>query len=95
MTLDDLKAQIDRVDYLNPGRLVLGDSEHHGAHPLDLLTICIVTTRTGFTVVGKSAPASPENFNEELGQKLAYEDALRQLWPFEGYRLRVELAAQR
>jgi hypothetical protein len=43
--------------------------------PLDLLSICILVMKNGFTVIGKSACASPENFNAEFGRKLAYEDA--------------------
>lgn len=62
------------------------------ADPLKLLSICILVMRNGFTVIGKSAPASPENFNEELGQKFAYEDAVRQLWPLMGFALRDKLA---
>jgi hypothetical protein len=42
-------------------------------------------------VIGKSAPASPENFNAELGKKFAYEDAVRQLWPLMGFALRDRL----
>lgn len=60
--------------------------------PMHLLTLCILTTQNGFTIVGKSAPASPENFSEELGQKLAKDDAIRQLWPLMGYALRERLA---
>lgn len=56
-----------------------------------VLTICLLVLRNGFTVIGKSAPASPENFNVELGQKFAYEDAPRQLWPLMGYALRDRL----
>lgn len=61
--------------------------------PLDLLSICILVMRNGFTVIGKSAPASPANFNADLGKKLAYEDAIRQLWPLMGFALRDKLAA--
>ena len=61
--------------------------------PLKLLSICILVMKNGFTVIGKSAPASPENFNADLGRKFAYEDAIRQLWPHEGYALREKLAA--
>lgn len=61
---------------------------------LDRLSICILVMRNGFTVIGKSAPASPENFNAEFGKKLAYEDAVRQLWPLMGFALRDRLAAQ-
>lgn len=59
---------------------------------LDLLSICLVTMKNGFTVVGKSAPASPENFNRELGFKFAREDAIRQIWPLMGFSLRDRLA---
>jgi len=59
--------------------------------PLKLLSICILVMGNGFTVIGKSAPASPENFNAELGAKLAYEDAVRQLWPLLGFNLRQKL----
>lgn len=58
-----------------------------------LLTMCIVEMKNGFIVVGKSAPASAENFNAELGRKFAYEDAVRQLWPLMGFALRDRLAA--
>ncbi len=59
-----------------------------------VLSVCILVTRNGFSVIGKSAPASPENFNADLGRKLAYEDAVRQLWPLMGFALREKLADQ-
>lgn len=46
----------------------------------------------GFTVIGKSVPASPANFDAQLGRKLAYEDAVRQIWPLMGFALRARLA---
>lgn len=58
---------------------------------LDVLTICLVVMKNGFTVIGKSAPASPDNFNAELGAKFAREDAIRQIWPLMGYALRDRL----
>jgi hypothetical protein len=62
---------------------------------LATLSICILVMRNGFMVIGKSAPASPDNFDAELGKKLAYEDAVRQLWPLMGFALRDKLAAGR
>ena len=59
--------------------------------PLQTLSVCVLVMKNGFTVIGKSAPASPENFNAELGRKFAYEDAIRQLWPLMGYALRERL----
>ncbi len=61
-------------------------------HPLGLLSICILLLHNGWTVIGKSAPASAANFNAELGRKLAYEDCIRQLWPLMGFALRERLA---
>lgn len=64
------------------------------SHPaLQCLTLSVLVMRNGFTVVGKSACASPENFNAELGIKIAREDARRQIWALEGYALRNRLAA--
>lgn len=50
-------------------------------------TFCVLTTRAGFSVVGHSAPASPDNFNAELGKRFAYENAFRQLWPLFAFAL--------
>lgn len=59
---------------------------------LKLLSVCILVMKNGFTVIGKSAPASPDNFNAELGKKFAFEDAMRQLWPLMGFALRDKLS---
>ena len=59
---------------------------------LEILSLCVLVVKNGFTVIGKSAPASADNFNADLGRKLAYEDAIRQLWPFMGFALRERLS---
>ena len=58
---------------------------------LGLLTFCVMTLKNGFTVVGKSASASFENFNPEIGKRIAREDATRQIWVLLGYQLRDRL----
>lgn len=58
---------------------------------LRLLTFCVLVMRNGFTVVGKSACVSPENFNAEIGRKVARENALAEMWPLLGYALRDRL----
>lgn len=55
------------------------------------LTICVLTLKNGFTVVGTSSCASPENFNEEIGRHYALKDAERQVWPLLGFRLKDQL----
>jgi hypothetical protein len=59
---------------------------------LHLLTFCVLVLRNGFTVHGVSACASPENFNAELGKRIARENAVREMWPLMGYALREKLA---
>lgn len=58
-----------------------------------ILTLCTIKMQNGFYITGESAPASPENFNADLGKKFARENAVRQLWKLEGYALREKLAA--
>jgi hypothetical protein len=81
VSLDSIIEKIEHVDYINPER-----------HPN--MTICMITMENGFVVVGKSASADPENFNFELGKKFSYEDAVRQIWPFEGYLLCEKLSSK-
>lgn len=93
VTLDEMVGKIrNRYDFTGAqavnavGHPVPSDKE------LNILSICILVMKNGFVLIGKSAPASPENFNAELGKKFAYEDAIRQLWPLEGFALREKLA---
>ena len=95
VTLDGMKARIAQEHYFTAGDAI--DVLHINANPapsLDVLTICVLVLDNGWTLLGKSAPASPENFDPEKGKLFAYEDALRQLWPLEGYLLRDRLAAE-
>lgn len=55
------------------------------------VTICCLYLANGFTVTGESACASPENFNEEIGRKIAYGNAREKIWQLEGYLLRQRL----
>ena len=60
---------------------------------LGLLTFCVLVLRNGFTVTGESACASPENFNADIGRRIARENAVAKVWPLLGYELRSKLAA--
>ena len=60
--------------------------------PLKLLTFCVLVLSNGFTVTGESACASPENFNAEIGSKIARTNAVNKVWPLMGYALRNKLA---
>ena len=62
------------------------------AEALNLLTFCVLLLQNGFTVTGESACASPENFDAEIGQKIARQNAVQKIWPLMGYELRSALA---
>lgn len=63
-----------------------------GAHgELELLTFCVLRLKNGFTVTGESACASPENFNAEIGRKIARDNAVNKVWMLEGYLLKQQL----
>jgi hypothetical protein len=75
VTEDSIQNRIKYVDFL----------DHYQ------LTICIITMENGFMVHGVSAPASPDNFDAEVGKRYAYDNAFKQLWQLEGYLLREKL----
>lgn len=60
---------------------------------LELLTFCVLVLKNGFTVTGESACASPENFDAEIGRKIARKNAIDKVWPLMGYQLKTQLAA--
>ena len=61
---------------------------------LNLLTFCVLVLKNGFTVTGESACASPENFDAEIGRKIARSNAVNKIWPLMGYALKNELASK-
>ena len=67
-----------------------GHVPHAGS--LSLLTFCVLVLNNGFTVTGESACASPENFDADVGRKIARANAIGKVWPLMGYELRSKLA---
>lgn len=59
------------------------------------MTICVMVLENGYVVTGESAAASPENFDEEIGKKIARDNARNKIWALEGYLLRQKLYEQR
>ena len=92
-----VEAEIQRKN-LNAPRLtpsMIDDvivSEAYYVFPGTTLTICALTLRNGYLVTGESAAASPANFDAELGQKIARDNARNKIWALEGYLLRTQLA---
>ena len=78
---------------ITPARIaeVIAKSECHRL--TDTLTVCVITLQNGFTVTGESACADPANYHQEIGEKIAYENAKAKIWALEGYLLRERLSA--
>ena len=62
--------------------------EYFHVVPNTTLTLCVLTLQNGFTVTGESAAVSPENFDKEIGRKVAKENAREKIWSLEGYLLK-------
>lgn len=92
VTPADIEAEIAAEVTFNVGK-TLRDSVPDN-ESLNLLTICVLLLRNGFTVVGTSACASPENFDAEIGRNVARANAVQQCWPLLGFRLRDRLCAE-
>lgn len=99
VTPTDVEANIASEHYFTAAEgvygaeLCQGKQPSMGKRPLMLLTFCVLVLRNGFTVTGESACASPENFDAEIGRRVARENAVQKIWPLMGYELRSRLAA--
>lgn len=76
VTKESIEAKIAKIDFLHVG---------------ETMTICVLTMRNGWTQVGTSASAAAANFDREVGQRYAYDDAFKPLWALEGYLLKTKL----
>lgn len=96
LTDDELKAKLDA----SPGERVTKEQIEDriadiafmrlGEHLLSsgvTATLCTLTLDNGFSVRGESACVDPKNYDREIGERFAYDDAFRKLWPFFGFLL--------
>ena len=77
VTLEQIQSKIKGEMYL-----VLPDGR---------TTVCMLTLENGYTIKGMSACVDESNFDINLGRRFAHEDAIRQIWPLEGYLLAQRL----
>ena len=98
VTPADIEADIIDELYFTAREASIGqdiapeDRPYKASQAHRLLTFCVLTLRNGFTVTGESACASPENFDAELGRKIARQNAVDKMWPLMGYALKQRLA---
>ena len=75
-------------------------AQHKGSIPMyyvfpgTTVTVCCLPLRNGFCVTGISAAASPENYDRELGEKVALSKAIDKIWELEGYSLCSALTSE-
>ena len=61
---------------------------------MHIFTICVLVLQNGFIVTGESACADPENYNAEIGMRIARKNAVDKIWPLLGYQLKDKLHAE-
>lgn len=104
ITPADIEANISAEFYINADHAIeaaiASGESHHIRHDdtmaqprMACLTFCVLMLRNGFTVTGESACASPENFDAEVGRKIARANAVTKIWPLMGYELRSKLSS--
>jgi hypothetical protein len=97
MSEQQIEAEIQQKG-LNAPRLTPADidaviaGEQYHVFDGTTITVCCLHLRNGFTVTGESAAASPENFDVEIGRKIARQNAREKIWALEGYLLKERLA---
>lgn len=94
---NEIEAQIQEKG-LNAPRLTpdlidsVVDSHQFYVFPGTTLTVCAIILKNGYVVTGESAAASEENFDEEIGKKIAFSNARDKIWALEGYLLKEKLS---
>lgn len=97
VTPADVEAEIASAHYFTAADGVYGAGNGVAKErpaSLALLTFCVLVLRNGFTVTGESACASPENFDPEIGRRIARQNAIAKIWPLLDFRLRDQIAGR-
>lgn len=78
ITESDVTFIIDSAEYLKLG---------------EKTTVCFMKLKNGFEIVGSSSCVDPENYDDEVGAKYAFEQARNKVWELLGFELQSKLAA--
>ena len=97
--MNDRKLEEEIIEKgLTAPRITLEDIENsvvaeaYYIFPDTTVTICLLTLKNGFNVMGESACASPENFDKAVGRKVSLANAKSKIWVLEGYLLKEKLS---
>lgn len=76
VTKELIESRIDGVDYKT---VVIAGQK---------MMFCGICMDNGFVVVGKPATCiDPENWRDEIGKKISYDNAFSEIWKLEAYRM--------
>ena len=90
-TAADGAAMVEVINQQDNQQDTDGDLEIQVPPELAYLTFCVLILKSGFTVTGESACASPDNFDPEIGRRVARANAVQKMWPLMGYALKQDL----
>lgn len=74
LTIDDVLSKVVGSTYAR-----IGDTT---------TTVCHLELENGFVVTGTSGCVDPALYDQEIGMKIAHDNAVEEIWKLEGYRLR-------
>jgi len=83
ISLQEVEAEIAHMFVVTGAALALNAPNRPGV--LDTLTVCTCVLKNGWVVIGQSAPIDGRNYSSAIGEQVAYQDAVRQIWPLLGY----------
>jgi len=93
---DDLENELVEKGYTGPritgediDNLIIAEQYH--VFNDAKITICCLTLVNGYGVIGDSACAARQDFDEDIGRRIAHAEARAKIWQLEGYRLRQRI----
>lgn len=90
---DDIVAKGLNFPRLKPDNIeevIVGEQFYR--FPGTTVTVCCLTLRNGYNVIGEAAAVSLDNFDAEIGQKVSRQHAKDKIWALEGYLLKERLS---
>lgn len=90
---EELKAALESRPFptVTPARIDAVIVSKSFFRPTGTLTVCVLTLENGFNVTGESACAHPDNYDKDIGEKIAFDNARQKIWALEGYVLKTAL----
>ena len=89
---DDIVAKGLNFPRLKPDNIeevIVGEQFYR--FPDTTVTVCCLALKNGYHVIGEAAAVSADNFDAEIGQKVARQHAKDKIWALEGYLLKEKL----